>query len=88
MRLLILTTLAENDSSPVEVMASYIMWCFPISRDQLDGHLIWLDEQGLIELDEKNFMQSIIRSTMRGTDVAAGRAFYPGVMPPLGKLKA
>ncbi len=52
------------------------------SRDRLRADLVWLAEQGLIELDQSADVW-LARITARGLDVAQGRADCPGVARPL-----
>lgn len=53
----------------------------PVSADLLRTDLVWLSEQGLLELDQapSNWLVSI---TTRGADVASGSAHVPGVDRP------
>lgn len=52
-----------------------------VSRDQVRTALTWLAEQGLVE---NSTIASVMVATItqRGIDVAAGRAFVPGVQRP------
>lgn len=52
-----------------------------MSEDTVKTQLMWLSEQGLIELEIK---QAYFNATLtaRGQDVAEGRAFVPGVKRP------
>lgn len=52
-----------------------------ISADQLATELVWLAEQGLVEL-EAVVNVAVARLTSRGADVAAGRVVTPGVKRP------
>lgn len=54
-----------------------------VSTDLLDGDLSWLEEQGLI-LTSKEIGADIKTAMLkpRGSDIAAGRASYPGVRKP------
>jgi hypothetical protein len=55
------------------------------SRDQVRGDLAWLDEQGLVGVEDvKGFASHIqvARLTERGDDVQAGRTTVPGVKRP------
>jgi hypothetical protein len=51
------------------------------SRDQVKTELRWLQEQGLIAIDDISDLL-IASLTERGADVAAGRAQVPGVKKP------
>ncbi len=54
------------------------------SRDRLIGTLAWLNEQGLIDLeDHAGFV--LVSATPRGVDLARGRARHPGVKRPAPK---
>jgi hypothetical protein len=50
------------------------------SMDQMRGDLAWLDEQGLIVLADGAIPVATL--TLRGEDVARGRALLPGVARP------
>ncbi len=50
------------------------------SMDQLRGDLAWLDEQALIVLADGSIPVATL--TLRGEDVARGRALLPGVARP------
>ena len=52
-----------------------------VSRDVVRAELNWLDEQGLIELEEV-FSTQVATLTQRGIDVAEGQAKHPGVKRP------
>lgn len=51
------------------------------SRDQVKTELRWLQEQGLIAIEDVSDLL-IATLTERGADVAAGRAVVPGVKKP------
>lgn len=52
-----------------------------LTRDQVRTQLVWLQEQGLIEL--KTVVDTYVATiTQRGADVAAGRGRVPGVKRP------
>ena len=51
------------------------------SRDQVKTELRWLEEQGLVTIDDISDVL-IARITERGTDVAAARVVVPGVKKP------
>jgi Fe2+ or Zn2+ uptake regulation protein len=53
-----------------------------VSRDVVRSHLSWLDEQGLVSIDEP--VTGVVVATLRprGDDVARGRAVVPGVSRP------
>ncbi len=52
-----------------------------VTRDQVKTELRWLEEQGLLKLEEAG---SVLVATLteRGQDVAEGRAFVDGVAKP------
>ena len=54
------------------------------TRDQMRGHLVWLEEQRLVSIQRVGSTGSIIVATLteRGGDVAAGRSTVPGVQRP------
>lgn len=52
-----------------------------VSRDRLRGDLAWLEEQGLVIVQQPR-AGWIVTLTARGGDVAEGRANVPGVARP------
>ena len=52
-----------------------------IGSDRLRGELAWLAEQGLLAVEDASGMQ-VATLTLRGADVALGRARIPGVARP------
>ena len=52
------------------------------SRDQIQGALSWLKDQGLVTLSELGSGTSVAAITQSGLDVAAGYATVPGVQRP------
>lgn len=52
-----------------------------VSRDVVRSELSWLCEQGLLVIDEVATV-FVVQITMRGIDVATGRAVVPGVKKP------
>lgn len=83
-RLVILRTLAEmngyqaNESILQMVLDKY---GHNISRDLVLSHLQFLQEQGLVSLEDVNGIQ-VATLNSRGEDVAAGRATVSGVKRP------
>lgn len=83
-RLVILRLLAElpaysaNSSVLYSALSQY--GHYP-SRDAVKNELYWLQEQGLISIDD---IGTVIVATLtpRGLDVATGRAIVPGVKRP------
>jgi hypothetical protein len=56
-----------------------------VSADILESDLAWLAEQGLLtstSTNEGGVTVTVATLTMRGLDVATGRAFVPGVQRP------
>jgi len=52
------------------------------SRDQLNTTLAWLAEQALVTLAPCGSSITLVTATLRGVDVALGRARVPGVQRP------
>lgn len=83
-RLVILRLLAEmpaySANSSVLTMALE-RFGHSVSRDFVRGELTWLQEQGLVTIDD---MEAVLvaRLTERGQDVAAARVMVPGVARP------
>lgn len=84
-RLVILRFLAEaggdytlNTSVLQSALASVGHNC---SRDQVETEAAWLAEQGLVEVERLGNV-TVLRLTLRGADVAAGRASVPGIKRP------
>ncbi|HDY5341430.1 TPA: ArsR family transcriptional regulator [Klebsiella pneumoniae] len=83
-RLLILRILSEMPSYSSN---SSIIWSVLTryghspSRDQVRSELRWLEEQGLVTVDDIETVL-VARLSERGSDVAAGRAVVPGVKRP------
>lgn len=55
---------------------------FHLTRDQVAGHLQWLSEQGMVDLDESRRGFAIVTATAHGADLARGAARHPGVARP------
>jgi len=53
-----------------------------ISRDQVKTHLRWLEEQGLVAIEEPIDGLLVAKLTERGQDVACGNAVVHGVKKP------
>ncbi|CAA0097681.1 Uncharacterised protein [BD1-7 clade bacterium] len=82
-RLVILRTLEEtnhsaNDSIMQKVLNQY---GHNITRDQIKSHFAWLQEQGLIRIEEIASTH-VAHLTRRGHDIANGRGKAPGVATP------
>jgi hypothetical protein len=83
-RLVILRILAEipsyrtNSSVLTQLLANF---GHSPSRDQVKTELHWLQEQGLVAIDD---VSDVLVATLseRGADVASGRATVPGVKKP------
>lgn len=55
-----------------------------MSNDKIRTHLAWLNEQGLVKLDEhSNYI--LAELTNRGQDVSEGVAVVPGIHKPRAK---
>lgn len=83
-RLVILRCLAEVpgfDLNESILQDSLIAYGLDISRDGLRTQLAWLQEQGLIRLEQLGSTQKAVL-TARGEDVALGRAVVPGIKRP------
>ncbi|MBN2060714.1 MAG: ArsR family transcriptional regulator [Deltaproteobacteria bacterium] len=52
-----------------------------VSRDRVRTDLKWLEEQGLVTIEEVVSVQ-VATLTSRGSDVACGRVMVPGVKRP------
>ncbi len=84
-RLVILRTLAElpanrgNSSVLCSILDS--RYGHAVTRDKIKTELRWLEEQGLVEIDDAG---SVLVATLRerGADVAAGRARVDGIKRP------
>lgn len=53
-----------------------------VTRDQMRGHLSWLDEQRLVSRVETGAGLVVATLTDRGADVANGRSVVSGVQRP------
>lgn len=83
-RLVILRILADmpqyrTNSSVLAGMLEHLG--VPSTRDQVNTDLDWLKEQGLVEVEDLDFIR-VARLTGRGGDVAAGKATVSGVKRP------
>lgn len=83
-RLVLLRTLSEMPSyrANSSVLATMLdRWGHTVTRDQVKTELRWLDEQGLLSLDEAG---SVLVATLseRGQDVSEGRAIMDGIARP------
>ncbi|HCQ7476717.1 MULTISPECIES: VpaChn25_0724 family phage protein [Enterobacteriaceae] len=84
MRLVILRILSEmpSYSSNSSVIWSVLTrYGHSPSRDQVKSELRWLEEQGLVTVEDIETVL-VARLSERGADVAAGRAIVPGVKRP------
>jgi len=83
-RLVILRILAEMPAYRANssvVTSALSQFGHSPSRDQVKTELRWLEEQGLIAVEDMDVVL-IASLTERGADVAAGRAMVPGVKKP------
>lgn len=79
-RLLILQTLAgapEQCATAVHLRTTLAEARHDLSADALAAQLAWLDEAGL--LIQMGTAIPVLRLTVRGEDIAHGRARHPGV---------
>lgn len=70
-----------NDSVIVQAVQAMALAC---TRDQLRGHLAWLEEMRLIRLADLGGLK-VAELTERGADVANGRSTVAGVQKPSPK---
>lgn len=85
-RLCILRLLADapgyfaNDSILHQSVEAHGLVC---TRDQMRGHLTWLEEQRLITIQRPGASTVMVATlSERGGDVAAGKSHVPGVQKP------
>lgn len=57
----------------------------PCTRDQLRGHLAWLEEMGTVSNSQTGSGLIVSTLTERGSDVALGRSIIHGVQRPSPK---
>lgn len=53
-----------------------------VSQDVVESDAAWLEEQGLLNIDQPSRGMFVYTITVRGKDVAEGRAHVPGVKKP------
>ena len=83
-RLVILRILSEMpgySSNSSVLYAALTQFGHTPSRDQIKSELRWLEEQGLVTVEDIETVL-VARLTERGADVAVGRAVTPGVKRP------
>ncbi|MCT8831496.1 hypothetical protein KZ432_01000 [Glaesserella parasuis] len=87
-RLVILRSLAEAGYDANESILSDCLDLYghDISRDLVRNHLVWLEEQGLIQLERLKDGYMVASITQRGLDVAQGRVAVEGVKRPRPKV--
>ncbi|MGX2951701.1 VpaChn25_0724 family phage protein [Ursidibacter arcticus] len=87
-RLVILRSLAEAGYDANESILSDCLDLYghDISRDLVRNHLVWLEEQGLIQLERLKDGYMVAKITQRGLDVAQGRVAVEGVKRPRPKI--
>lgn len=71
-----------NDSVMHQAVNAMGLSC---TRDQMRGHLTWLEEQRLVTLIEPASGLKVATLTERGADVAHGRSVLAGVQRPSPK---
>ncbi|MEQ1968975.1 ArsR family transcriptional regulator [Xenorhabdus nematophila] len=82
-RLVLLRSLAEcgGDANESVLQTCLDAYGHRISRDVVRSHLFWLEEQGLVSLN--NVAGCLVATlTGRGADIADGRSTVPGVKRP------
>ncbi|NYT80891.1 ArsR family transcriptional regulator [Alcaligenaceae bacterium] len=85
MRLLVLRLLSEMPTYKANssvLRSALAAWGHEPSRDHVRTQLRWLEEQGLVAIED--IAQGVLLATLtdRGQDVAAGRARVDGVKRP------
>lgn len=70
---------SANDSVLTQSMAQLGLLC---TRDQMRGHLAWLEEQRAVTLLRPTSTMLVANLTERGGDLARGRSVIPGVQQP------
>lgn len=82
-RLVVLRTLDDNGGSANESILQLTLGSLGhnISTDAIRTHIHWLEEQGLVR-HESVLGLYVASLTIRGQDVALGRAVVPGVRKP------
>lgn len=70
---------SANDSVLTQSMEQLGLQC---TRDQMRGHLIWLEEQRAVTLLRPTATIIVANLTDRGADLAKGRSSIPGVQRP------
>lgn len=71
-----------NDSVLLQAVNAMGLGC---TRDQMRGHLVWMEEQRLVTRIEVATGLVVATLTERGSDVANGRSIIPGVQRPSPK---
>lgn len=72
-------TYSANDSVLTTAVSAMGLAC---TRDQMRGHLSWLEEQRLITSSSLGTGLIVATATERGCDVAGGRSLVRGVARP------
>ncbi len=82
-RLVILRVLvqANNDANESIIQDCLAVYGHKISRDAVRTHLSWLNEQGLLKINDVGGL-FVAHITRRGYDVAEGLSVVPGVKKP------
>lgn len=84
-RLVILRALLDASaySANESVMQTHLaMYGHNIGRDLISNHTSWLEEQGLVTVDQLPMGVRVVKLTGRGEDVANGVTRVPGVKRP------
>jgi repressor of nif and glnA expression len=85
-RLVVLRLLQEmpaNRSNSSVIADSLNLWGHHVSRDYVRTQLRWLEEQGLVSIEDLDGVL-VVTLTERGHDVATGAAVVDGVKKPRG----
>ncbi len=70
---------SANDSILTQSMDQLGLHC---TRDQMRGHLIWLEEQRAVTLLHPTISMIVATITDSGADLAKGRTSRPGIQRP------
>jgi len=70
---------SANDSVLTQSVEQLGLQC---TRDQMRGHLIWLEEQRAVTLLRPTDTMIVANLTERGADLAKGRSSIPGIQRP------
>lgn len=82
-RLVVLRSLADADGTANESVINFCLDAYGhrVSRDVVRTHMQWLEEQGLIRINDVAGCY-VAELTGRGQDVVEARATVPGIKKP------